>query len=82
VSIEGVLRQILPETVERMREEVIRLIPTMLYADPRSKLETVKDAFDIAVDGIIGKVAAARRNAAGAVQPIDIPRWAHRHGKV
>ncbi|KAF8709896.1 hypothetical protein HU200_029610 [Digitaria exilis] len=60
VSIEAVLRAIPPATVERMREEVIRLIPRVLYADPRSKLETVKDAVDIAIDGILGTVARIR----------------------
>ena len=57
VSIEAVLRAIQPETVERMREEVIGMIPRLLYADPRSKLETVRDAFDVAVEGIVGKIA-------------------------
>ncbi|EER95512.2 hypothetical protein BDA96_01G541000 [Sorghum bicolor] len=57
VSIEAVLRAIPPATVERMREEVIRLIPTLLYADPRSKLETLKDAVDVAIDGILDTVA-------------------------
>jgi hypothetical protein len=57
VSIEAVLRKIPPATVERMRKEVIRLIPTLLYADPRSKLETLKDAVDVAVDGILDTVA-------------------------
>ncbi|KAF7074818.1 hypothetical protein CFC21_079637 [Triticum aestivum] len=64
VSIEAVLRAIPPETVERMRDEVIKMIPRLVYADPRSKLETVKDAFDIAVEGIIDKVARARAEAA------------------
>ncbi|WVZ55436.1 hypothetical protein U9M48_006096 [Paspalum notatum var. saurae] len=57
VSIEAVLRAIPPATVRRMREEVIRLIPRVLYADPRSKLETIKDAFDVAVEGILDTVA-------------------------
>ncbi|XP_008650987.2 xyloglucan galactosyltransferase KATAMARI1 homolog isoform X2 [Zea mays] len=56
VSIEAVLRAIPPSTVERMREEVIRLIPTLLYADPRSKLETLKDAVDVAIEGILDTV--------------------------
>jgi hypothetical protein len=60
VSIEAVLRKIPPATVERMREEVIRLIPTLLYADPRSKLETLKDAVDVAVDGILDTVAGTK----------------------
>ncbi|XP_066323756.1 xyloglucan galactosyltransferase KATAMARI1 homolog [Miscanthus floridulus] len=57
VSIEAVLRAIPPATVERMREEVIMLIPTLLYADSRSKLETIKDAVDVAIDGILDTVA-------------------------
>jgi hypothetical protein len=40
-----------------MREEVIRLIPSLLYADPRSKLETPKDAVAVAVGGILDTVA-------------------------
>ncbi|KAG8073441.1 hypothetical protein GUJ93_ZPchr0006g42066 [Zizania palustris] len=60
VSIEATLRAIPAANVERMREEVIRLIPAVIYADPRTKLETVKDAFDIAVEGIIGRVARTR----------------------
>jgi hypothetical protein len=51
VSIEATLRAIPAATVGLMREEVVRLIPTVVYADPRSKLETLKDAFDVAVEG-------------------------------
>jgi xyloglucan galactosyltransferase MUR3 len=61
VSIEAVLRAIPPETVERMREEVISLIPRLLYADPRApKLETLKDAFDVTVEGVLDRVARIR----------------------
>ncbi|KAL6902346.1 hypothetical protein ACP4OV_005222 [Aristida adscensionis] len=60
VSIEAVLRAIPPATVRRMREEVIRLIPAVVYADPRAKLETVKDAFDVAVRGVIDTVDKIR----------------------
>ena len=45
MSVEEVLRGIHPDVVKQMREEVIRLIPRMIYADPRSKLETLEDAF-------------------------------------
>ncbi|KAG8091831.1 hypothetical protein GUJ93_ZPchr0012g22201 [Zizania palustris] len=61
VSIEERLRQIPPATVERMRETVINLVPVVVYAQPSSKLETVKDAFDLAIDTIIGKVTKLRR---------------------
>ncbi|KAM3315915.1 hypothetical protein ACQJBY_034191 [Aegilops geniculata] len=59
-SIEAVLRAIPAATVARMREEVVRLIPQVVYADPRGKLETVKNAFDVAVDGILDRVARLR----------------------
>lgn len=62
VSIEERLRQIPPEQVKIMREEVINLIPRLIYADPRSKLETLKDAFDVAVQAVIDKVTRLRRN--------------------
>ncbi|PPS03873.1 hypothetical protein GOBAR_AA16783 [Gossypium barbadense] len=45
-----------------MRETVINLIPRLIYADPRSKLETLQDAFDVAVQAVIDKVTRLRRN--------------------
>jgi hypothetical protein len=45
-----------------MREEVINLIPRVIYADPRSKLETLKDAFDVSIEAIIKKVTKLRRD--------------------
>ncbi|KAA8550696.1 hypothetical protein F0562_002380 [Nyssa sinensis] len=62
VSIEQRLSQISPEQVKIMREEVISLIPRLIYADPRSKLETLKDAFDVAVQAVIDKVTKLRRD--------------------
>lgn len=60
VSIEERLRQIPSHVVKEMREEVISLIPRLIYADPRSKLETLKDAFDVSVQAIINKVTKLR----------------------
>ena len=62
VSIEERLLQISPEQVKIMREEVISLIPRLVYADPRSKLETLKDAFDVAVQAVIDKVTKLRKD--------------------
>ncbi|MBA0859709.1 hypothetical protein Goshw_009869 [Gossypium schwendimanii] len=62
VSIGERLSQISPEQVKIMREAVINLIPRLIYADPRSKLETLRDAFDVAVDAVINKVTKLRRN--------------------
>ncbi|KAL6968135.1 Xyloglucan galactosyltransferase mur3 [Sarracenia purpurea var. burkii] len=61
-SIEQRLNQISPEKVKMMREEVISLIPRLIYADPRSKLETLNDAFDVAVQAVIDKVTKLRRD--------------------
>lgn len=62
MSIEEILGQIPPEQVRIMREEVIGLIPRLVYADPRSKLETLKDAFDVAVQAVIDKVTHLRKD--------------------
>ncbi|XP_042515654.1 xyloglucan galactosyltransferase MUR3-like [Macadamia integrifolia] len=62
VSIEERLLQISPEQVKAMREEVISLIPRLIYADPRSRLETLKDAFDVAVQAVINKVTNLRED--------------------
>ncbi|KAI3760215.1 hypothetical protein L1987_50606 [Smallanthus sonchifolius] len=62
VSIEQRLSRIDSNTINKMREEVINLIPRLIYADPRSKLETTKDAFDVSVDAIIRKVTKLRQD--------------------
>ncbi|TVU30466.1 hypothetical protein EJB05_22091, partial [Eragrostis curvula] len=62
VSIEETLSKIPPEKVKAMREEVIRLIPKVVYADPRSRRVDFKDAFDVAVEAVIDRVAKWRRN--------------------
>ncbi|GKU86191.1 hypothetical protein SLEP1_g746 [Rubroshorea leprosula] len=62
VSIEERLSQISPEQVKIMRETVISLIPRIIYADPRSKLETIEDAFDVAVKAVIDRITRLRKN--------------------
>lgn len=62
VNIEERLRQIPSEQVKIMRETVISLIPNLVYADPRSKLETLRDAFDVSVQAVIDKVTRLRKN--------------------
>lgn len=61
VSIEDVLSRIPKSKVTAMREEVIKLIPNVIYADPRSKLQKFKDAFDLTVKGVIGRVEKLRK---------------------
>jgi hypothetical protein len=64
LSIEEVLMKIPPEKVARMREEVIRLIPTVMYRNPAAKGMEFKDAFDVSIERVIGRVAKRRRAAA------------------
>uniref|UniRef100_A0ACD5WF26 Uncharacterized protein n=1 Tax=Avena sativa TaxID=4498 RepID=A0ACD5WF26_AVESA len=66
VSIEETLRRIPPPAVRSMRKELVRLLPRLVYADPRYTLETVKDAFDVAVEGVIEKVAGSRTGSSPA----------------
>ncbi|VAH16069.1 unnamed protein product [Triticum turgidum subsp. durum] len=62
VSVEERLRRIPTDAVERMRGAVVGLIPAVTYSDTSTKLEsTVNDAFDMAVWGVIRKVAKTRK---------------------
>ncbi|XP_021799944.1 probable xyloglucan galactosyltransferase GT14 [Prunus avium] len=58
-SIEEILLGISEDKEFALREEVIRLIPNLVYADPRSRLETA-DAFDLAVKGILERIEDVR----------------------
>ncbi|KAG9454672.1 hypothetical protein H6P81_007576 [Aristolochia fimbriata] len=59
-GIERRLLEIPEERVKEMRETVIGLIPRLIYADPRSGLGKIKDAFDVTVRGVIENVNKAR----------------------
>ncbi|RVW65821.1 putative xyloglucan galactosyltransferase GT11 [Vitis vinifera] len=61
-SIEKILHRIPREEVVAMREEVIRLISKVIYANPKSRLETLEDAFDIAVKAVLERVETVRRD--------------------
>ncbi|GMI71824.1 hypothetical protein like AT2G31990 [Hibiscus trionum] len=45
-----------------MREEVIKLIPRILYAHPSSRLDTIQDAFDLAIKGIFKRIQILTQN--------------------
>jgi hypothetical protein len=51
-SIRKVLEKYSREEVRKMRERVIAFIPKLLYAKPQEGLESVKDAFDVAIEGV------------------------------
>ncbi|ANM62140.1 Exostosin family protein [Arabidopsis thaliana] len=64
-KIEEILRGIPNERVVGMRENVIRLIPKIVYAKPnRNKPdgEILEDSFDVAVKGVLERIEGIRRN--------------------
>ncbi|GLT97729.1 hypothetical protein SLE2022_152780 [Rubroshorea leprosula] len=60
MNINETLLQIPESRVLALREEVIKLIPSIVYADPRSTLGTLEDAFDLAVKGILERIEKVR----------------------
>ncbi|KAK4585622.1 hypothetical protein RGQ29_023041 [Quercus rubra] len=60
-NVEEILLGISKDKELAMREEVIGLIPRIVYANPRSKFEIFRDAFDVAVDGFLERVESLRR---------------------
>ncbi|KAI3978945.1 hypothetical protein MKX01_016120 [Papaver californicum] len=56
-----------------MRDEVIKLIPRVIYAEPRSKLETVEDAFDISIEGVLERVEKVRTDLREGRNPNEPP---------
>ncbi|WOL16564.1 xyloglucan galactosyltransferase [Canna indica] len=64
-NIEEMLKRIKKKDVKAMREEVIRMIPRLIYADPRARgPQRVRDAFDLAVEGVIQRVKDIKRGRA------------------
>lgn len=61
VTINETLLRVPKNEVSAMRKEVIKLIPRIVYANPRSRLKTLEDAFDIAVKGVLERVETLRR---------------------
>lgn len=60
-SIERILDKIPKVKVSAMREDVIRLIPRVIYADPTGRLESLEDAFDITAKATLTGVAKISR---------------------
>ncbi|KAH9616196.1 hypothetical protein KSS87_023814 [Heliosperma pusillum] len=56
VSIEKRLLEIPRKKVVAMREEVIKLISRIIYANPNAKVDNLEDAFDVTVEGILSRV--------------------------
>ena len=63
-KIEEILRGIPNEKVIGMRENVIRLVPKIVYTKPnryKPEKETLEDAFDVAVKGVIKRIEEKRK---------------------
>ncbi|KAK6936360.1 Exostosin, GT47 domain [Dillenia turbinata] len=52
-SIRGVLEKFSKEEIKKKREKVIEGIHKLVYAARSEGLETIKDAFDVALDGVL-----------------------------
>ncbi|KDP22372.1 hypothetical protein JCGZ_26203 [Jatropha curcas] len=52
-SVRKVLESYSKEEVRKMREKVIDHIPKFVYARSHNGLESIKDAFDVAIDGVL-----------------------------
>ncbi|CAN1180554.1 Xyloglucan galactosyltransferase XLT2 [Linum perenne] len=59
-SIRKVLEGYGRDEVRRMREKVIEYIPRIVYARNSDGLETIKDAFDVAIDGVLRRFEEQR----------------------
>ncbi|CAA7017617.1 unnamed protein product [Microthlaspi erraticum] len=77
VSIEKVLSRIPRGKVMKMREEVIKLIPRLMYFNPSGKREDAGrfvDAFDVAVEGVLQRVERLRKRIEEGYEEIfDFP---------
>ncbi|KAK8556248.1 hypothetical protein V6N12_002658 [Hibiscus sabdariffa] len=56
INLNETLLRIPEDRISALREEVIKLIPRVVYASSRSRSDTVKDAFDLAVEGILERI--------------------------
>ncbi|XP_021730197.1 xyloglucan galactosyltransferase XLT2-like [Chenopodium quinoa] len=54
--IKTVLEKYGKEEIKRMREKVVETIPKLIYAKPNEGLGSMKDAIDIAVDGVLKRI--------------------------
>ncbi|KAI3886057.1 hypothetical protein MKX03_003638 [Papaver bracteatum] len=57
-SIRGVLEKFSKDEVRKMRDKVIEYIPKFVYADSIYGLGSRKDAFDVAIDGVLKRLKA------------------------
>ncbi|GAB2294073.1 Xyloglucan galactosyltransferase xlt2 [Dionaea muscipula] len=59
-SIRRVLEGYGEEKVRKMREKVIESIPRLVYSKTNNGLESIHDAFDVAIDGVMKRIKLHR----------------------
>uniref|UniRef100_A0ACD5Y0K8 Uncharacterized protein n=1 Tax=Avena sativa TaxID=4498 RepID=A0ACD5Y0K8_AVESA len=80
VRVEDVLRRISAREVATMREQLVRMIPRIVYRDPRAKAgHGLKDAVDVAVDGVIARVWRIKQGM--PLSDDDMGQWYGYFGK-
>jgi xyloglucan galactosyltransferase MUR3 len=57
--IEEILVKYSAEQIGEMRDKVINTIPALIYKDPSHKVGNVRDAFDVAIDGVLERVRSS-----------------------
>ncbi|KNA21969.1 hypothetical protein SOVF_038360 [Spinacia oleracea] len=60
--VRSVLEKFSKEEVKKMREKVVDFIPRFIYAKPNEGLGSMKDAIDVAVDGVLKRVKEKREH--------------------
>lgn len=55
-SVKQALMRYSKEDIRKKREKVIETIPRIIYAKPNGGIKSFKDAFDIALDGILERI--------------------------
>ncbi|KAL9332835.1 hypothetical protein ACSQ67_002445 [Phaseolus vulgaris] len=68
-NVEEVLLGIPEGEVSAMREEVIKVIPNIIYADPAFELDSFEDAFDLAVKGMVERIEKVREAMRRGIDP-------------
>jgi hypothetical protein len=75
VRVEDALRRFGRTEVAAMREKVIQMIPGIVYRDPRAPSVEFRDAFDVAIDGLIKRVNSVKRGLPPRQDDDDQRRW-------
>ncbi|XP_017604685.2 xyloglucan galactosyltransferase KATAMARI1 homolog [Gossypium arboreum] len=59
-NIERILTRVSRDRRVAMKDEIIKMIPKVIYADPSSRLGEIEDAFDLTIKGILDRVETVR----------------------